>query len=172
MHGTCSLFPLLCAVQIDSYIIEIIKKNYQHSLIIVLPVHLHHSFFFAKWGTMPLSSWGRWLPSSFTFRLSSASWDRYFCNHIKNKAPLPKPKIFNVGCFMPFQSPHTLPASQKGRKHIEAPFWWKFKPGNTAVSGKLPWNMESLKNSVIDSVPQGESVTEPGGPCLPIGLCN
>lgn len=27
MHGTCSLFPLLCTVQIDSYIIEIKKKK-------------------------------------------------------------------------------------------------------------------------------------------------
>lgn len=137
MHGTCSLFPLLCTVQIDSYIVEIKIIKYQHSLIIAFPVHPHHSFFFAKWGTMPVSSWGRWLPSSFIFRLSSASWDRYFCNHIKNKASLPKLKIFNPGFFRLFQSSHNLPASQKGRKHTEALFWWKFKPWYMCVK----WTM-------------------------------
>lgn len=121
---------------------------------------------------MPVSSWGRWLPSSFIFRLSSASWDRYFCNDIKDKASLSKLKIFYMGCSMPLQSSHTLPESQKARKDIEAPFWWKFKPGNIAVAGKVPEHMESLRNSVVYSVPQGELATEPGGPWLRISLCN
>lgn len=37
------------------------------------------SFFFSKWGTIPLSS-GLGLPGpSVSFRPSSASWDKYFC---------------------------------------------------------------------------------------------
>ena len=37
------------------------------------------SFFFSKWGTIPLSS-GLGLPApSVSFRPSSASWDKYFC---------------------------------------------------------------------------------------------
>lgn len=146
MHGTCSLFPLLCTVQIDSYIIEIkLKKKNQHSLITAFPVHLHHSFFFAKWGTMPVSSWARGLPSSFIFRLSSASWDRYFCNHIKNpKHCYQNWKYSRQDSLCLFRA-LTLPASQKEWKHTEAPFCWKLKPENLAVSGKLPEHMQSLR---------------------------
>lgn len=172
MHGTCSLFPLLCTVQIDSYIIEIKlkkKKKYQHSLITALPVHLHHSFFFAKWGTMPVSSWGRGLPSSFIFRLSSASWDRYFCNHIK------KPKHCYQNWKYSTRDPLcvlralALPASQKEWKYTESPFWWKLKPKNMSVSGKLT----CLRSSEVYCVPRrGGTGDRTRRTLFSISLCN
>lgn len=96
-----------------------------------LSAHPHHIFFFVKWGTIPVSSWSRWLSSSFIFRLSSASWDRYFCNHNKNKPSLLKLRTLNTECSTPLQSSYTIPAPQNGRIYTELPFWWIFKSGKT-----------------------------------------
>lgn len=111
-----------------------LKKKYQHSLITAPSVHLHHSFFFAKWGTMPVSSWGRGLPSSFIFRLSSASWDRYFCNHIKNPKLCYQNWKYSTWNSLCLFRVLTLPTSQKERKHTEVPFCWKLKPENISNS--------------------------------------
>lgn len=112
---------------------------------------------------MPVSSWGRGLPSSFTFRLSSASWDRYFCNHTKKPKHYYQNWKYSTQDSLCLFRALTLPISQKERKHTEAPFWWKLKLENMAVSGKLPEYMQSLRSSELYCVPWGELVTEPGG---------
>lgn len=113
---------------------------------------------------MPVSSWGRGLPSSFIFRLSSASWDRYFCNHIKkNQKHCYQTWKYSTWDSLCVFRALTLLGSQKERKDIEAPFRWKLKTENTAVSGKLPEYMQSLRSSEVYHVPQGKLLTEPGG---------
>lgn len=94
-----------------------------------LPAHTHHIFFFVKWGTIPASSWSRWLSSSFIFRLSSASWDRYFCNHNKNKPSLLKLKILNTECSAPFQRLLHNPSTSEWKNMHRTSSWSKFKPG-------------------------------------------
>lgn len=112
---------------------------------------------------MPVSSWGRGLPSSFIFRLSSASWDRYFCNHIKKTKHCYQNWKYSTWDSLCLSRALALPASQKEWKHIEAPFWWKLQSENIAVSGKLSEYMQSLRRSEVYCVLQGELVTEPGG---------